>query len=111
MEFGSSVPNGERITDRSFAFGLDCPPEGSLEYDMTCLVVSIVYTKTPTNGRLREEVTRAGLSRAIGNPRNLALKVANDCLTDGKSIDEVWEEAKEYIKNYFGNAGWLVDLE
>ena len=111
IDFGSSVPYGEKIAELSFAFGLDCPPEGSLEYDMTCLAVSIVHTMTPTNDRLREEVTRAGLSRAIGKPQNLALKVAKDCLTDGKSIDEVWEEAKEFVQKQFGNADWLVDLE
>jgi len=111
IDFGSSVPYGESITELSFAFGLDCPPVGSLEYDLTCLAVSIVHTMTLTNDPLREEVTRAGLSHAIGNPQNIALKVAKACLTEGKSIDEIWEEAKECIESQFGNAEWLVDLE
>jgi len=111
IDFGSSVPYGESITELSFAFGLDCPPVGSLEYDLTCLAVSIVHTMTLTNDPLREEVTRAGLSHAIGNPQNIALKVAKACLTEGKSIDEIWEEAKERIESQFGNAEWLVDLE
>jgi serine/threonine protein kinase len=71
IDFGSSVPYGESITELSFTFGLDCPPQGSLEYDMTCLAVSIVHTITLTNDPLREEVTRAGLLRAIGNPKVL----------------------------------------
>ena len=78
---------------------------------MTCLALAIVHTTTPTNGRLREEVTGAGLSRAMGNPENLARKVVNEFLTDGKSINEVWEEAKEFIEGHFKNTDWLVDLE
>ena len=111
IDFGSSVPHGETITELSFAFGLDCSPEGSLKYDMTCLAVSIVHTMTSTNDPLREEVTRAGLSRAIGKSQNIALKIAKACLTEGKSIDEIWEESKEWIKSKFGNAEWLIDLE
>ena len=111
IDFGSSVPYGESITELSFAFGLDCSPEGSLEYDLTCLAVSIVQTMTSTNDPLREETTRAGLARAIGNPSNIALNVAKACLTEGKSIDEIWKEAKELVESSFGNAEWLVDLE
>jgi serine/threonine protein kinase len=111
VDFGSSVPYGESITELSFAFGLDCPPQGSLEYDMTCLAVSIVHTITSLNDPLREEVTRAGLSRAIGNPKNIPLKIAKDCLKVGKDIDEIWEEAKKLIESQFGVAEWLVDLE
>ena len=90
IDFGSSVPYGESITELSFAFGLDCSPQGSLEYDLTCLAVSIVHTVTSTNDPLREEVTRAGLARAIGDPSDIALKVAKACLTEGTSIDEIW---------------------
>lgn len=110
VDFGSSVRYGESITELSCAFGLDCSPEGSLEYDMTCLAVSLVHTMTSLDDPWREEVTRAALSRAIGNPQNIAFKVAKACLTENKSIDEIWEEAKECIENQFGNAEWLVDL-
>ena len=61
IDFGSSVPYGESITELSFAFGLDCTPEGSLEYDLTCLAVSVVHITTSINDRLWQEVTRAGL--------------------------------------------------
>ena len=111
IDFGSSVRYGQSITELSFPFGLDCAPEGSLEYDMTCLAVSIVHTMTPLNHPWREEVTRAGLLRAIGNPQNnIALQVAKACLMGGKSIDDIWEEAKECIEKQLGNAEWLVDL-
>jgi len=110
IDFGSSVPYGESITELSLAFGLDCPTVGSLKYDLTCLAVSIVHTMTSTNDPLRKDVTRAGLFQAIGNPNNIALKIAKTCLTEGKSIDEIWEEAKELVESQFENAEWLVDL-
>lgn len=111
IDFGSSVPYGVSIAELSFAFGLDCSPEGSLEYDLTCLAVSIVHAMTSPDDLLRKEATRAGLAHAIGDPSNIALKVAKACLTEGKSIDEIWEEAKRFIESQFGNAEWLVNLE
>lgn len=112
IDFGSSVPFGESITELSFAFGLDCPPEGSLKYDLTCLAVSIVHTMTVINDPLRQIVTRAGLSDAIGNTDSIALKIAKACLQADASIDEIWEEAKELVESQLcGNTEWLVDLE
>ena len=61
------------------------------------------------NHSLMNEATRAGLARAIGDPSNVALKIAKACLTEGKSIDEIW--AKRLVERQFGNAEWLVDLE
>lgn len=54
---------------------------------------------------------RTGLSRAIENLDNVALKVTTASLTENKSIDEIWEEAKEVVESQFAKAEWLVDLE
>lgn len=113
IDFGSSVPYGESINELSIAFGLDCPPEGSLDYDLTCLAVSIVHTMTIINDPLRQEVTRAGLSSAIGNSDSIALKIAKVCLLQmDANIDEIWEEAKQLVNSQLcGDTEWLVDLE
>jgi hypothetical protein len=78
IDFGSSVPYGLSITELSVAFGLDCPPEVSLEYDLTCLEVSIVHMMTSTRDPLRGKGTRMGLLRAIANSEQMSLKIAKE---------------------------------
>jgi serine/threonine protein kinase len=43
IDFGSCANYGESLPSTSPISGLDCPIEGSLQYDLTCLATSIVF--------------------------------------------------------------------
>jgi serine/threonine protein kinase len=112
IDFGSSVAYGEPITSRTPLFGLDCPFEGSLRYDLTCLATSIVFMRTG-NYNLTEFSSVSTLMDWLQRPENsvkLEYQIASVCLDKMKSIDEIWHTCSGLTLPE-NHAEWIVDRQ
>jgi serine/threonine protein kinase len=112
IDFGSSIAYGEAITSQTPLFGLDCPCEGSLRYDLTCLATSIVFMRTG-NYNLAEFSSVSTLMDWLQRPENsviLEYQIASACLDETKSIDEIWHtcSALTLPENH---TEWIVDRQ
>eukprot|EP00977_Amphora_coffeiformis_P025642 scaffold20985_cov221-Amphora_coffeaeformis.AAC.2 len=96
IDFGSAVEYGESLVSVTPGFGLECPQEGSLKYDLTCLASSLYMIGT--GERLPETSQQLIESLERGNQMlPPALRIAISCLrlTD---IDSIWEHAKGCVE-------------
>lgn len=109
IDFGSAVPLGEIINGTSIHWGRDCPPNGSVRYDMTCLA-SVVYTLlygTLTDGGVAEMITSvAEKEGSIGG------KIILDCLTrfDDDLLD-IWTDWLEQVRGLSLDSAKLADFD
>ena len=76
--------------------GLNCPLEGSLKYDLTCLASSLYVICT---GEKLPETSEQLLEKLVGGNRMLppTLQIVMICL-QLNDIDSVWESAKVCIE-------------
>lgn len=96
IDFGSAVEYGESLVSVTPGFGLECPQEGSLKYDLTCLASSLYMIGT--GEKLPETSQQLVESLERGNQKlPPALRIAKSCLqlTD---IDSIWEYAKGCVE-------------
>ena len=96
IDFGSAVEYGESLMSATPQFGLNCPLEGSLKYDLTCLASSLYVICT---GEKLPETSKQLLEKLVGGNRMLppTLQIAMICL-QLNDIDSVWESTKVCIE-------------
>ncbi|KAG7338768.1 serine/threonine protein kinase-like protein [Nitzschia inconspicua] len=96
IDFGSAVEYGESLVSVTPQFGLNCPLEGSLKYDLTCLASSLYVICT---GEKLPETSKHLLEKLVGGNRKLppTLQIVMICLQIN-DIDSVWESAKVCIE-------------
>jgi len=112
IDFGSAVPYGESLVSTTPLFGLDCPSEGSLRYDLTCLATSIVFLRTekfdtedfPTIATLKEWLPKSTHGEKI------EFQIAALCLDDTLGIEEIWKRSL-LLKLPTNHRDWIVDVE
>jgi hypothetical protein len=106
IDFGSSVPYGDSILATTPQYPLDCPAEGSLQFDLTCLASSVFHVK---RGSMDGIVTRADLATALKDSTDCSLLIAA-VLLSGRDIDEIWSIAVNLSARAFANdTAHLVD--
>jgi len=96
IDFGSAVPFGEIINGTSIHWGRDCPPTGSLRYDMTCLasvLYTLLYGALPDGGIAEMTASVAEKEGSVGG------KIIADCLTrfDDNLLD-IWTDWLEKVR-------------
>ena len=96
IDFGSAVEYGESLVSVTPQFGLNCPLQGSLKYDLTCLASSLYVICT---GEKLPETSKQLLEKLGGGNRMLTptLQIVRICL-QLNDIDSVWEAAKVCIE-------------
>lgn len=109
IDFGSTVQYGEQLLATSPTFALDCPTEGSLQYDLTCLASSIVFLLG--NG-LDEFSSRAQLREWSAARQGTHYTIASLCLDpDVESVDSIWQRCKQIVTVMHADSDWLVDCD
>ena len=98
IDFGSAVEYGESLVSVTPQFGLNCPLEGSLKYDLTCLASSLYVICT---GEKLPETSQQLLEKLVGGNRMLppTLQIVRICLQQFNDIDSIWESAKLCIES------------
>lgn len=112
IDFGSSVPYGESLVATTPLFGLDCPSEGALRYDLTCLATSIVFLRTGKYDT-EEFSTIAALKEWLPKSpygEQTEFQIAALCLDETLGIDDIWK--RSLLLNVPANhKDWIVDVE
>ena len=108
IDFGSAVEYGESLVSVTPQFGLNCPLEGSLKYDLTCLASSLYVICT---GEKLPETSKQLLEKLVGVGGNRmlppTLQIVMICL-QLNDIDSVWEAAKVCIEAADGMDQYLI---
>lgn len=96
IDFGSAVKYGESLRSVTPTFGMDCPQEGSLVYDLTCLASSIYLLCT---GKTLPDTTKTLLGMLDDGFQHAvrpSLQIAKTCL-ESKDIDFIWNQAQTVV--------------
>lgn len=109
IDFGSTVQYGDALVATSPLFGLDCPTEGSLQYDLTCLATSILLLMG-TN--LNQFTSRAQARECLKYQTGTSYTIASMCLDpEHESVDSIWQRCTQLVKAVHPDADWIVDCE
>jgi serine/threonine protein kinase len=108
IDFGSCVEYGETISATSPMFGLDCPIEGSLQYDLTCVATSIIFL---LGNELDQFRTRDDVKSWLASRHGMHYTIASLCLGETDSVDPIWEKCKQLATLMHSDAAWIVDLD
>jgi serine/threonine protein kinase len=96
IDFGSAVKYGESLASVTPRFGMDCPQEGSLVYDLTCLASSLYMICTgntlPHTSRELVAMLDAGFKHTI----RPSLQIAKTCL-ESTDVDSIWDQAQTVV--------------
>jgi hypothetical protein len=109
IDFGSTVQYGEPLLATSPMFALDCPKEGSLHYDLTCLATSILFLLGNT---LDEFNSRAQAREWLTTRQGTHYIIASFCLDPAvESVDSIWERCKQVVNIMYAESDWVVDCD
>jgi hypothetical protein len=107
IDFGSCANYGEPLPSTSPIFGMDCPIEGSLQYDLTCLATSIVFL---LGNKLDQFNSRAEISQWLTNRQGTHYTIAALCLEPDVTVDTIWTKCQQLGEIMHSYSNWIVDL-
>lgn len=101
IDFGSAVKYGESIASVTPRFGMDCPHEGSIVYDLTCLASSIYMLCTGEALPRTSQELVGTLDAEFQHTTRPSLQIAKICL-ESTDIDSIWDQAQTVVDSAHG---------
>jgi serine/threonine protein kinase len=109
IDFGSAVAYREPLMTTSPMFALDCPTDGSLHYDLTCLATSILLM---LGHGLSEFTSRTEVIQWLAARQGAPYSIASLCLDPSvRSVDSIWQRCKQLVSVLPADSDWIIDCD